>query len=332
MADMNPTSLAMAASAEQTRELQRRVRALEEQLEQLAKRRRHRLLIVVLGISLLAHAAILLYLSGWMRGGSGGSGTGESHIVEMSILTEQELTSFDAGSLGDLVESPAVATPIDDSPTPIASLNLDAPQAGLLSAGPGAISGGSIGQTSGGGDGLGALSGGGGGVSFFGISSRGDRFAYIMDMSGSMSQGNRWKVATRELLRSISSLPDFTHFYIVLYSNGAVTPPRQTDWMRAGPAATDSIRAWLDSLAPTGGTMPAPAFQQVFALEQRPDVVFFLTDGEIPQDTPTLVAGLNERGQRVVINTVAFGDPTSQQTLKAIADQSGGVYRHVPAD
>ena len=77
-----------------------------------------------------------------------------------------------------------------------------------------------------------------------------------------------------------------------------------------------------------------PAFDQVFSLKERPDVIFFLTDGEIPRAEETLatVTMLNARGRRVVINTIAFGDPASQELLREIARRSGGIYRFVASD
>ena len=326
MSDDPRNSAQHHAAIDLSRSLQERVRELELRFELMSRRRRQRLLIFGLGISIFAHALILLYLSGIIRAGPGDP-FGYSDVIEMSILNEQELTQFDETQLRDLVESPELASASFDEVAPMTDVDLDLPDVGLSAEG---AELGSLAQTSGG-AGVGTLSGGGAGASFFGIASRGSRFAYIMDMSGSMSQGNRWDVATRELVRSVDALPDFTHFYVVLFSNDAVMPPRQRDWMKAGPSASAQLEAWLRSLAPTGGTLPAPAFHQVFALELRPEVIFFMTDGEIPQDTPQIVAGLNERGQRVVINTIAFGDPASQHTLKAIAEQSGGVYRHVPA-
>ena len=74
--------------------------------------------------------------------------------------------------------------------------------------------------------------------------------------------------------------------------------------------------------------------EQVFSIEERPDVIFFLTDGEIPRAEETLetVTLLNSRGRRVVINTIAFGDPASQELLREIARRSGGIYRFVASD
>ena len=47
------------------------------------------------------------------------------------------------------------------------------------------------------------------GPRFFGISSRGNRFAYIVDRSGSMGQARKMPTAIRELEQSLQALPDY---------------------------------------------------------------------------------------------------------------------------
>ena len=183
-----------------------------------------------------------------------------------------------------------------------------------------------------GGEGGGTLGGGGAGTTFFGVSSRGTRFAYIVDISGSMGQKRKLDVCMRELARSIQTLPDFAYFYIVLYSSTTEVPPVQRGWTRASRTTIGRVIRWFNEVDPHGGTRPVPAFQQVFALPVRADVVFFLTDGLIPPNTDDEVTELNRRGKRVVVNTIAFGDPTSQEMLKEMARSSGGVYRFVPTE
>ena len=155
--------------------------------------------------------------------------------------------------------------------------------------------------------------------------------AYIVDISGSMREGRKLEVAMRELSRSISALPDYAQFHVLLFSTSYVEPPMQTGWMRARRSTVTAITTWLERVTPGGGTLPMEAFVHAFSLSTRPDVIFFLTDGEIPAKTAAEVAQLNDRGQRVVINTIAFGDPTSQEQLKQIATDSGGAYRFVPS-
>ena len=89
---------------------------------------------------------------------------------------------------------------------------------------------------------------------------------------------------------------------------------------------------WFNQIDPGGGTQPKAAFEQVFSLEERPDVIYFLTDGLIPPETVAVVGAINARGRRVAINTIAFGDPSGQELLKDISARSGGVFRFVPAN
>ena len=100
------------------------------------------------------------------------------------------------------------------------------------------------------------------------------------------------------------------------------------------PARKSTIRKlirWLNTyLDPTGGTEPRAAFEHIFAMDVRPDVIFFLTDGQIQSFTAGELESLNDSGRKVVINTIAFGDPASQNLLKEIAKDSGGVYKFVP--
>jgi hypothetical protein len=184
---------------------------------------------------------------------------------------------------------------------------------------------------SGAGDGSGGssiLGGGGAGTSFFGVSSRGTRFAWVVDVSGSMGEGNKLETCLRELARSVQDLPDYASFFVVLYSSNP--QPFHTEWTRARANAISTLVRWLKDANPGGGTRPSPAFELVMELRDRPDVIFFLTDGLIPRETPEHVAELNRSGRRVTINTIAFGDAAGQELLKAIAQASGGVYRFVP--
>ena len=197
----------------------------------------------------------------------------------------------------------------------------EAPGVGLI-AGPG-----------GPGRGIGIGSGkGGGGTSFFGVGGRGTRFAFIVDISGSMEQENRIVTALSELQRSVNALPDFTQFYVVLYSNNAIRPEFEMDgWLRATRSNKSRIGAWLETMGPRGGTFPLEAFDIVFKLPQPPDVIFFLTDGEIPGDTVyhvrNFVAGMK---REVIINTIGFSSEAGKEPLEQMAKENRGVFRFVP--
>lgn len=325
-------------AATDLRTLRSRVTELEATLDQLeqerdtrSRRRVRNLLAVGLLISAAFHIGLMIYLGLLVRWLPAGNSLQPTNI-EFNFTTEDDLTSLESADLNDLV--PEALTDVDTLPQddPTADLSAEVPAADLEVAAAGAMP-----TLGGSGDGTGGdptLNGGGGATTFFGVSSKGSRFAYIVDRSGSMRSDRRMEVALQELTRSISGLPDFAYFYVVFFSNSnaQLTPPMQQGWTRATRSNVTRFARWINgNVRPGGGTFPFSSFTEVLELDQRPDVIFFLTDGEIPDDTATQVAALNTRGTRVVINTIAFGDPSSQDQLRRIASESGGVYRFVPS-
>jgi len=248
--------------------------------------------------------------------------------IKFAVIQEAELTQLQELQFDDLV--PEVPFEIQDTAEQDPALDL-APE--ISAAELEIAQSGSVPRLTGSGSGEGlTLEGGGAGTTFFGVSSRGTRFAYIVDISGSMSDQGKIEVCMRELARSIEVLPDYASFYVVLFNSEITAPPMQKGWTRARDGTVDRFTRWLEQVDPGGGTRPQPAFRQVFSLENRPDVIFFLTDGVIPRETVAVVAALNGRGRRVAVNTIAFGDPASQAFLKEISHRSGGVYRYVSSD
>jgi hypothetical protein len=299
--------------------LQATVRRLESEREAARRRRRRRLLAVGFGLSILVHVVLVLYFSTIYRWGPG---EGVRPVTfEFAILHEEQLTELsdaaeDAASLDepevDALAEPAVPLDAGESAVDITAA-AQAP-AGLSAAGEG-ISGDT------------GLSGAG--TSYFGISARGTRFAYIVDVSGSMSERGRMDIARRELAKSVQALPDYAYFHVVLFSDRMQEPPIQNGWVRARRSSVASFSRWLNNVSPSGGTQPFPAFQRVFALDVRPDVIYFMTDGIIPAGSADEVRALNSAGKRVVIHAIAFGDQGSREMLEAIARDSGGTYRYV---
>jgi hypothetical protein len=303
------------------------------------KRRRIRLILTGLAVSMPFHLAILFILSQMHLPGSGGGGGGEGAPIEIALVAQNKLSVADQPTLLEPPkpqESPAGLP----SPVPLSATVSGPESMGNLAPGaaapPGLLTGSGGGRGSGSGMGQGgdgdSLGGGAAGTSFFGVGSRGTRFAYIVDKSGSMEAGRRWWTAAAELRRSIEALPDFAYSYVVLYDHVLTMPPMQEGWMRTSKSNVGKLNRWLEQVTPAGGTQPFSSFAQVFSLDVPPDVVFFMTDGEIPEDTAQQVASLNSRGKRVVIHCIAFGDPSSQTQLKQIAGETGGQYRFVPAE
>jgi len=302
---------------------------MELQRDLEMRRRRRNLLFVGVSLSLLVHMALMGYLNLFHRSVPQASGP-QPVSIEFAVLQETELTQLENLQFDDLVpEVPLDSQDLSETELAmeladdVSTAVLDITAAGAVPA----LTGTGRGKAS-------TLGGGGAGTSFFGVTSRGTRFAYIVDVSGSMGQQRKMDVAMRQLARSIETLPDYAYFYVVLYASEITLPPSQRGWTRARPSAVSRLIRWLNQLDPRGGTRPVPAIKQVFSIEPRPDVIFFLTDGEIPRAEETLatVTQLNSRGRRVVINTIAFGDPASQELLREIARRSGGIYRFVSSD
>lgn len=300
-----------------------RVARLEDERRRVLRERRFQLILFGLAVSLPIHILIMIWLAN-LSFARPGSGASEPVTVVLSSLDERELTREPEQLPFEDLSVASIESSAESEPSP--SIAAAVPSVATLDIG----STGSLSTPGGGGGGSGeGLGGGVGGASFFGIGSRGVRFAYIVDTSGSMEGQGRFAVAIGELVRSIEALPDFAFFHVELFSSGAYRPAWQEGWLRARPSDVIRMRRWLSERYPAGGTFPMQAFEQVFTLDVQPDVIYFMTDGEIPAETPDQIAKLNARGRKVVIHTIAFGDEAGRAPLEKIADDSGGSFRFV---
>jgi hypothetical protein len=307
--------------------LQQTVRLMKEHRQRVIDQRRRRMAIIGGSVSLLFHLLLLIYLGLIYRGGGSGR-EASAGTYQLAILTEEELTQLEETTFEEL-QTEAVSFEQADASTD--ALPASSPATEALSAGPGAVPA-LGGSGAGAGEGIGMGGGGGGGAtSFFGIGSKGTRFAFIIDISGSMSEAAKLEIAKRELVGAVNGLPDYAYFYVLLFNNDFIQPPGQKGWMRARKNAVKQFVTWLKDVDPNGGTAPRTSFLQVFSLDVRPDVIYFLTDGQFQDITAEEIATLNKGGKRAVINTIQFGDRGGEELLRQIARSSGGVYRFVPA-
>ena len=302
-----------------------------------------RWMLLGLALSLPIHGVLLVWLAVTNIERAGAPRPGEA-MIELSVLPEDsgDSDTSTATQGGDAPQSPEIASSVAPSaPT----VNED-PLAGALGEGTGLGEGGAegfggFGPGGGGGDGFGGgggaggagggggggLSGGAGGTSFFGVGGRGTRFAFIVDKSGSMVNG-RIGEAKQELYKAIVALPDFASVYVVFYDSS--DPWAFSDrWERVRSSMVKKLKTWLNNVGPSGGTEPTPAFRAVFALDARPDVIFFLSDGEIPPESIAQIRQMNARGKRVTINAIAFGEESGSQQLRQIAQEADGEFRQV---
>jgi hypothetical protein len=306
---------------------------LPESLSQVALRWLRHAMVAALGVSIVIHVA------GWLvsalipvLGGGGGAGAPSAGPVEFAVVAEGDLDEAPAGSME--LSSPGV--PEVSSREPVATDLMDASIEERVGGGSGDLSdlegtlagGGDVG-TGAGGDGLGG-SGGGTGASFFGVEAKGNRFAYIVDVSGSMGVGGKIEALKRALGDSIGGLVENSSFYVVPFSNAADTRPLggRAEWVEADQAGKRWAVGEITLLRPDGGTEPLEAFRKVFAVKPRPDAVYFMTDGEFDPAVFEELLLLNGKS-KVPIHTICFATRDSEELMRKIAKQFRGTYKFV---
>jgi hypothetical protein len=170
-----------------------------------------------------------------------------------------------------------------------------------------------------------------GGSAFFGGKVAGKRIVYVVDASQSMNHPHPGPMVTRfgrvklELIRSISGLAPEQQFFIVYFNDQALPMPSQS-MARATPAAREQFLTWAAQVRASGRTDPEQAL--ALALQLRPDVVYFLTDGKFPAGIVKQVTQANRN--RVMIHTIGFADDEGEELLQEIADRNWGEYKFIP--
>ena len=168
----------------------------------------------------------------------------------------------------------------------------------------------------------------GGSAEFFQIRGKGQRFVYVVDCSGSMA-GAPFAKACHELQDSIHKLRSAQSFYVIFFDDGEYPqfyPKAGKALVRANAVNKRRVGAWIEGFVqPGGGTEPQGALLR--ALSLRPDVIYFLTDGQFDPGVAELV---RQRNQETTIHTVAFMDQIAEPLLEQIARENRGTYRFVP--
>jgi hypothetical protein len=157
---------------------------------------------------------------------------------------------------------------------------------------------------------------------------------YVIDCSMSMGgpdeRSHKFTLARRELLASLRLLPEGTCFQVIPYNHQAesLLLDGQTGLV---PKSERSVQAAADALEkrkPAGWTDHARALRRGLVL--RPDVLFFVTDGDDLQHAQERDATALNKGQ-TVIHVVELGARPSPPgcALRALAMNNRGTYRHV---
>ena len=305
-----------------------------------ASRRGVSWLWIGLALSIPIHAILIAVLARIPIASTAYAGDGDSTIEV--VFVEGDPLEPDSGSPSGLeqaapelavTESPSAGMPTEVFGMPDPTGNADGDAVVSARGAPGIISDFGGGADGGGGNGV--------GVSFFGVGGRGRKVAYVVDKSGSMGAPlgeapdprspnappiTRITVAKQELDRSISALPDFASVNIALFDSGVVSFDEDGQFVKCRESSLAKIRQWLREIAPGGGTNPVPAFQLIFSRSERPDLVYFMSDGEIPIDAAEEILRLNRRGPNTVIHCIAFGQAAATAPLRRIAAETGGTF------
>jgi hypothetical protein len=191
------------------------------------------------------------------------------------------------------------------------------------------------------------MPGGGGGIApkstFMGVSGNAKKIVYVCDASGSMV--DRMILLVGELERSINKLQPIQGFN-VLFFNDQNPQVFATGLLSANSKNKEAFKVFLSDVKIKKSSDPRPALRIAFM--EKPDLIFFLTDGDFnteefgdgPKSNAQVVKEIRwlNREKRVHINTIAFSsaDPDSAEarseyvaTLKLVADESGGNFRFV---
>ncbi|HRH94797.1 MAG TPA: hypothetical protein PLB55_02625 [Prosthecobacter sp.] len=218
--------------------------------------------------------------------------------------------------------------------------------------------------------GSGVTTGGAGGkVSFLGNTATAKHVVFVVDVSGSMSASmnvsgsglmTRFDLLKKELSKSISALAAGTAYQVIFFSDFAwphdvvdsndmralnaydwkitpqtknVTIPRFS-YLAANPSNIGKSKKIITEANNPGGTNWGSGLLMALKGSPRPDVVFFMTDGNRSDEQGwiNVVTTENSRGKRTIIHTTALGTPDAARDLDEMARRNGGKFTAVMAD
>ena len=154
---------------------------------------------------------------------------------------------------------------------------------------------------------------------------------YLLDRSGSMSRGDRLRLAVTCIRRSLRELKPDTWFAVVAYHSRAEYLPvgSTPDLIRGTPENVRKVEAALEELIPEGSSAHVDGMRK--ALNLKPDAVMLLTDADdLPGEMVELM--LSMRGKSRIFPVIFGSDfgPDATSSLKALAAGSRGVVGAVP--
>lgn len=173
-------------------------------------------------------------------------------------------------------------------------------------------------------------------ANFVGMSGNATKVVFVCDASGSMI--NKFDVLKQQLRQSIDVLIPVQGFNVIFFKEERAIALDERNLVMANPDGKRRAHEFLQSTWTGPVSAPIPALEMAF--KQDAQLIYFLTDGfeffpsndEVVKRVEQLVT---ERGGRVKINTIFFGDPGYDKndpgfrTLKTIAEMTGGQFKIV---
>ncbi|MDR1140530.1 MAG: hypothetical protein LBL62_02480 [Planctomycetaceae bacterium] len=155
----------------------------------------------------------------------------------------------------------------------------------------------------------------------FGTVGKGSSFVFVFDRSGSML-GKPLHTAQLELTQALGFLNQKHRFNIIFYDDEKLI------WKKGLATATQKNKSsaikFIEGISAGGKTKPLPALLE--AILYKPDVIFFLTDGEFDLNLDDVC----EKIGKTKINVIHFGSNTSRSTLlQNLAERAKGDYRYI---
>jgi hypothetical protein len=218
--------------------------------------------------------------------------------------------------------------------------------------------------------GSGVTTGGAGGkVSFLGNTATAKHVVFVVDVSGSMSASmnvegsglmTRFDLLKKELTKSISAMAAGTAYQILFFSDFAwphdmvdsndmralsnyewkitatdkdVSIPRFS-YLATNPTNINKSKKIIAESNNPGGTNWGSGLLMALKGSPKPDVIFFMTDGNRNDEQGWIAAVTqeNSRGKRTIIHTTALGTPDAARDLDDMAKRNGGKFTAVMAD
>ena len=302
-------------------------------------------------ISLIFHCTLVVTLGALWTAGPRGTGGARDRPVGVAMVYEAaggeayRLTES-SGSSSAAASTPATAVVESSLPDSVGDVFSSAEQsllAGLLpgdstAAGNAAAAAGGIGLADGGGAIGGSRDAPKTKTTVFGIEGEGSRFVYVFDRSASMNGGGGAPLAAakRELSASIESLGEAQQFQIIFYNEtplpfGGLTS-QGPQILRGVDASKREALRFVRNIVAEGSTQHIDALRM--ALAMGPDVVFFLTDADLPALSVRQISDLQTRASRsgAAIHTIQFGSGGKSSEggwIEVLALGTGGQYRYV---